>query len=82
MPRLLGTVASVIARFLPTQTVDKAISGLNKAAELLAKAEAAQTAKADALDRQASNLKTQAVTARAEAERASRVRQNLAGLTI
>ncbi|WP_261934614.1 hypothetical protein [Sphingomonas bisphenolicum] len=80
-------VAGIIALLLPTKSVDVIVSVLSKVADRLAAAEASQNAKADRLHDQARQLRSEAsdlaaaaVAATDEAERAARVRANVAKL--
>jgi hypothetical protein len=80
-------VAGIIALLLPTKSVDAIVSVLSKVAERLAAAEASQNAKAYGLvDRaqqhrlKAENDLAAAALAMNEAERAARVRANVAKL--
>lgn len=80
-------VAGVVALLLPTKSVDVIVSVLSKVAERLAAAEASQNAKATGLVDRAKQLQIEAdahLEAAAaglnEADRAARVRANVAKL--
>lgn len=70
-------IAALVARLLPTKTVDKAVTALTKAASMLAAAEAAENKKVADLTKQANNLLSEAEAAAAAAQRASRVGEKL-----
>ena len=81
------SLATLLARLMPTATVDKAVASLVKAASLLAAAEAAQHNKAAALTAlaaehiaEANLLSEEADEARNTAARAARVSLNLQNL--
>lgn len=74
-------VYTLLARLMPTATVDRAVRGLNKFAQALAAAEKIQNDRASAYRDQAKFLETQAAEAEAEALRASRVRDRIAAFT-
>jgi len=77
----MNFVYSVFARILPTRSVDAIVSVLVKVAERLARAEADQLGRAAELRLQAADLQRDADEATANADRAGRVRANLAALT-
>lgn len=74
-------VYRVLALLLPTNTVDKAVSQLTKAAAALEAAEAAQNARANKLDAKAAKLTTASTFAKSEAERAARIAGRISDLT-
>lgn len=76
----MNFIYDLIARLMPTKSVDSIVAVLNKVTTRLAAAEAAQVAKARSLSEQAAQLTAQAAVAQAEADRASRARTNIAGL--
>lgn len=78
--KIYEIIAGLIARILPTASVDKAVSTLVKAANLLAAAEEAEVKNAAILRNNAKSLTEQADVATAAALRARRVREKLDGL--
>ncbi|MEO7467767.1 MAG: hypothetical protein ABIV36_12185 [Sphingobium limneticum] len=84
---ITSIIAGIIALLLPTKSVDGIVSVLSKVADRLAAAEAAQNAKANNLAIHANQLRAEAFKVEAastdaliEAERAARVRANVAKL--
>ncbi len=71
----------LLARLMPTKTVDRAVGALTKFAKALEAAEAAQTKSAESMRAAARRLNLQAQVAQDEAERAARVRNNILDLT-
>ncbi len=74
-------IFELLARLLPTPTVDRYVSALNKVAAGLAKAEAAQVQRANDLAAQSAAIGREALAAREEADRAGRVAAKLNALT-
>lgn len=77
----MTTVYYLLARLLPTSTVDRAVRAITRAATALAAAEAAQNERAMNLTDQISNLRDQRSAALAEGARAARIRERLNTLT-
>lgn len=78
---ITDVVAGLVARYLPTKSVDTIVSVVTKLIAKLDAAEAAQNAKAAALKRQADKLTKAASVATAEASRAAALRSNFTALT-
>jgi len=84
---IIAFFATLIARVLPTKSVDGAISFVTKGLNALAVAEAAQNAEAvklfdeaSALEKRATMLKNTGNAFSAEADRAAAIRANLVAL--
>lgn len=71
----------LLARLLPTSTVDRAVKAITKAAAMLAAAEDAQNQRVGSIDAQIKDLQAGRDAALAEAARARRVAQRLTDLT-
>lgn len=72
---------SLLARLLPTPTVDRAVAALTKAAKALAAAEAAELAAAEKIDLKISQLTADRSQKIATAARAGRVASRLTDIT-
>lgn len=68
---------NLLARLLPTKTVDSAVAGLTKFIAALEAAEHAQAKIATSAREQAAKLEERASAATAEATRAARIRGNV-----
>jgi hypothetical protein len=71
----------LVARLLPTNSVDRAVKALVKAASALAAAEEVQNSRVTSINDQIANLRDERVLALATAQRAARIRERLAELT-
>ena len=74
-------IFSLLARLLPTSSVDSIVSTLTQIAAQLEAAEAKQIARASDIDAQIASLKDERALVAAEAERAARVRDNINSIT-
>lgn len=78
---IVRLLATAFVYLLPTASVDTILNGLTKFVARLAEAETQQMARSEALTAQANELLARAAEATTTADRAARVRKNLAVLT-
>lgn len=76
----MNFIFNVLARLLPTKTVDQLVAGATKLIDGLQAAEQAQNDRAIKLDAEIARMTAESSVAKIEAERARRVRENLAQL--
>lgn len=71
----------ILARLMPTNAVNRAVSAISKAAAALAAAEDIQNNRASSIDAQIDTLRVNRADALAEAARARRIADRLSDLT-